>query len=288
MTTRVTRRQFLRWALSVGALGVCGGGGAYATQLEPYRLSIERVALRLARWPRELDGFTIAQLSDLHQSNFMSAERIRAVADAANQLQSDLIVLTGDYVYGLAERAAECARGLAGLRAPLGVFAILGNHDYWEDAAAVTRALRERDIHVLKNEAVPLARDGGRVWLAGLDDVWEHAHDIQQTLRIVPKDEATILLAHEPDFADEAARHPIDLQLSGHSHGGQVRLPGLGALLTPYLGRKYPMGLYRVGALTVYTNRGIGMIRPAIRFNCPPEVTLFTLRSSSSSSEFRV
>lgn len=127
---------------------------------------------------------------------------------------------------------------------------------------------------------MPVEEDGARLWIAGIDDVLTGAPDLHNALRQVPVGDVTILLAHEPDYADAASRFPVHLQLSGHSHGGQVRLPLLGAPILPSLARKYPAGLRQVGNLQLYTNRGIGVIDPPIRINCPPEITLLTLRSA--------
>jgi uncharacterized protein len=160
------------------------------------------------------------------------------------------------------------------------MLAILGNHDHWNNAAIVEGALQDRGIPVLRNRSVPLERGHHRIWIAGIDDALVEAADLDKALHNVPRSETTLLLAHEPDFADFAARFPVDLLLSGHSHGGQVRLPGIGALILPALARKYPIGLNRVGSLQVYTNRGLGVINPPVRFYCPPEVTFVTLFSS--------
>jgi predicted MPP superfamily phosphohydrolase len=131
---------------------------------------------------------------------------------------------------------------------------------------------------------VPLERGTHRLWLAGIDDVLRGRPDLGAAIGKIPANEATILLAHEPDFADEASLLPIDLQLSGHSHGGQIWIPGIGAPWLPPLSRKYPRGLYQIGKLTLYTNIGIGTIRAPIRINCPPEITLITLRVGRSQS----
>jgi len=144
----------------------------------------------------------------------------------------------------------------------------------------VHHALADRGITVLRNSSWVMERDGQRLWFAGIDDAFELKADMHATLARVPAGEATVLLAHEPDYADYAVRFPVDLQLSGHSHGGQVRLPGMGPLILPALARKYHTGLNRVGSLHVYTSRGIGVINPPVRFNCPPEVTLITLHSA--------
>ena len=248
--------------------------------IEPQWLWIERVTVPLARLPRELDGFTIAQLSDLHLGPYISDAEIRAAVAATNQLQPDAVVLTGDYITGESncrDHAADCARELSALRAPHGVYAALGNHDRcWSNLEYMPRALIAQSIPVLINDAVPIEPDGAS-WIAGVDDVTEYRADLNRALRLVPATEPTVLLAHEPDYADESKRYPIDLQLSGHSHGAGVSF--YGAPMLPYLGEKYPIGLVRAGAMWVYTNRGIGMVSPPVRFNCRPEITLLTLRS---------
>ena len=260
----------------------------YGFLLEPRRLTTERIEVRLARLPAQFDGFRIAQLSDIHFGPYMGSSFVREAVEEINQLQSDLIVLTGDFVshplgkrQGIegARHAIPCAEALRGLGAAYGRFAILGNHDHWNDAGIVRDALESAGFPVLLNQAVPLERDGARLWLVGLDDALERVADIESALQGVPATESSVLLVHEPDFADHAARFPVDLQLSGHSHGGQVRLPWVGAPVLPRLGEKYPMGLYRVRNLQLYTNRGLGVINPPVRWNCPPEITLITLRA---------
>ena len=179
-----------------------------------------------------MDGLTIAQMSDLHYDRHFSAGVIRRGVELIAELKPDLVALTGDFVTvpfhrkydrDAAVNATPCAELLAPLRAPLGVYAVLGNHDSHTDPGFVTGALTDHGIRVLQNEALPLERNNSRVWLAGVGDVLTGFAHLKDTLKSIPSSEATILLAHEPDFADEAARHPVDLQLSGHSHGGQVR-----------------------------------------------------------------
>ena len=282
----LNRRQFLRLSVGSTLAGVAalGGSAIDAAAVEPRSLTLERVQIQLTRLPRAFDGLRVVQLSDFHHSDYTGDAEIGAAVGLANALKPDLIVLTGDFVLaGHPEKhAGPCARLLSGLSAPLGVLAIMGNHDYWSGGDLIHTALRMYDIPLLLNESVPIEREGARIWLAGIEDVWLGQHDLARALHGVPNDELTILLAHEPDFADEASRYPIDLQLSGHSHGGQVRLPMLGPLVLPELGEKYPMGWYRIGNLQLYTTRGIGMVSPPLRMNCPPEVTEITLRSGKS------
>ena len=179
-----------------------------------------------------------------------------------------------------AQAIEPCVQWLTRLRAPSGILAVLGNHDLSTDPAHVAAVLQSSNIAVLTNRSIPLERDGKRLWLAGVDDILEGNPRLDLALNGIPSAEPVVLLAHEPDWADFVAAHPVDLQLSGHSHGGQIRLPLIGAPYLPQLGRKYPWGLRQLGSLALYTNSGIGTIRIAMRLNCPPEVTLITLRAA--------
>jgi len=279
----ISRRTFLRGTLGAGLLLAAASAGlaGYAYALEPDWLAVEKVAVQVADLPPALDGLKVAQLSDLHWGPYTGQKEIRAAVAQVNALSPDLIVLTGDYVLASADYAAPCARELAALRAPLGVFAIPGNHDYWTDIDVVLAQLRAAGLATLRNAAHLLQVGDTALWLAGVDDVWERHHDLDATLAAVPLDEPVLLLVHEPDLADQVARlpHRILLQLSGHSHGGQVNLPFLGPPILPWLGSIYPAGLQNVrdSTLQVYTNRGVGLIAPPVRFNCRPEVTFLTL-----------
>ena len=280
-----TRRQFLRWAAAAGTVAIAGD----AILLEPNRPRIVRQDFFLPRWPERLEGFTVALLSDFHYDPYFSVHPLHAAIAMVNGLRPDLIVLTGDFVsvplVGDEKKAAfaaePCARFLRQMTAPHGLWAVMGNHDDGTDSQHVTRALQAENIQVLANESEAIERDGARIWLAGVNDVLSKTADLSKTLRRVPAGEAVILLAHEPDFADEVSRFPVDLQLSGHSHGGQVRAPLLPPLYLPTLAKKYVWGKYQVGPLALYTNAGLGTVGVPMRLNCPPEITLLTLRPSA-------
>ena len=279
-----TRRQFLHRVTAAGALAIAGD----SLLLEPNRPRVVRRDFWFPRWPERMNGFTIALLSDFHYDPYFSTHPLHATVPLVNDLRPDLIVFTGDFVsVPLIEddekgalAAEPCARLLSQMKARHGMWAVLGNHDVYTDPEHVTRALDAEGIHTLANESVAIERDGARVWLAGVNDVLSRTADLSQTLHGVPEGEATVLLAHEPDFADVTTKYPVDLQLSGHSHGGQVRIPLLPPLYLPELAKKYISGTYRIGGLTVYTNAGIGTVGVPVRFNCPPEITLLTLRRS--------
>src|SRR5581483_2606055 len=262
--------------------------GIDSVLIEPNLPLLVRKEVALKRWPSRMDGFTIALLSDFHYDSVFSVHPIRKSVEIVKAVRPDLIALTGDFVTAPAlgdpaegAAAAEpCAELLGQMKAPYGLWAVLGNHDY-ADAPRVTGALMSKGIQILDNRAVPVEKEGGRFWLSGIDDALDGRPDLRSALSVIPSGEATVLLAHEPDYADHVAHYPIDLQLSGHSHGGQVRFPLMPPLFLPHLGKKYVLGLYRIGDLTLYTTAGIGTVRLPIRFDCPPEITLITLRQGS-------
>lgn len=263
--------------------------GVDSILLEPNRPIIVRQEIALRRWPEGMDGFTMAVLSDFHYDPYFSEHPLHAAIGMVNGLQPDLIALNGDFVsmrlLGGHEResaraAQPCAELLRQMHAPQGLWAVLGNHDCYTDADVVTDALQAQGIGVLANQSVPIETKAGRFWLGGVNDVLSGTADVEATLQRRAMGEPAVLLAHEPDFADFVSRYDVDLQLSGHSHGGQVRLPFVPPLYLPVLGRKYIAGLYRVGELTLYTNSGLGTVGVPVRWNCPPEITLLTVRKA--------
>jgi uncharacterized protein len=284
-----SRRKFLKAGAAVaagGALAVVGD----RTLIEANHPKVVSIEIPLSRLPRSWDGLRIAQLSDLHYDDYFSVVPIRRAVDLVNGLQPDLVVVTGDFVTSpfaehrsrqihAAKLIEPCAQLVAKMRAPLGIHACMGNHDVATDEAHIIAVLQSFGISVLRNRSVPLERDGERLWLSGLGDVLEGKYDLKLALKGIPKAEAVVLLVHEPDFAGYVK--DVDLQLSGHSHGGQIRFPLIGAPVLPVMGRAYPRGLRRIGPLTLYTNVGIGTIWVPMRLNCPPEVTLITLRAAA-------
>lgn len=283
-----TRRRFLAGTAAAGLAALAGD----SFLLEPNRPRIFRREFFLTRWPERLNGFTIALLSDFHYDPIFSCHPLHAAIPMVNGLRPDLILFAGDYVtvptfgnHAQAALAAEpCARLLSQMSAPLGLWAVLGNHDEGTDRKRVIAALQSQNIQVLANRSHPIERDGARFWVAGVNDVLSRSADLPKTLRGIPADEPVVLLAHEPDYADVVSKYPVDLQLSGHSHGGQIRLPFLPPLYLPLLAEKYYWGTYRIGPLTLYTNAGLGTIGVAMRLNCPPEITLLTIRPASAHS----
>jgi predicted MPP superfamily phosphohydrolase len=285
-----TRRAFLKGTLA--AASVAGlAGVAYSREIEPRELSIEQITIFVKRLPPALQGFRIGLLSDLHYGAYVESV-LQSAVQAANQAKPDLMLLGGDFVTWhhdnighLSADAHAGARAFSNLQAPCGVIAILGNHDYSPHPEVVSGALKENGILLLRNQAKAVEKDGARIWVGGIDDALEGRPDLDATFAGIPQTETRILLAHEPDFANEVdAAYRVDLQLSGHSHGGQVRIPLIGPPVLPPLAERYPMGHYRLGEMQIYTTRGLGMIGPMVRFDCPPELTLLTLQAAPAGS----
>lgn len=280
----INRRKFIKGVTAAAVAAIATD----SILIEPNRPRLIRKEIALSRWPSRLDGFTIALLSDFHYDPYFSAHPIRAGVEIVNRLRPDLIALAGDFVsvpwFGnrakYVGRAEPCAQLLAQLRAHHGVWSVMGNHDAFSDPDRITNTLKAVGIRTLSNQAVPIEKDGVRFWLGGVDDVLGGDPDLPGTLGAVPSGEAVVLMAHEPDYADYVAEYPVDLQLSGHTHGGQVRIPLMRPLYLPPLAKKYVWGLFKIRELTLYTSAGIGTVDLPVRWNCPPEVTLITLKKS--------
>ncbi|MGK7910049.1 MAG: metallophosphoesterase [Synechococcus sp.] len=278
------RYRAVRRAIVMG-VGVLLAVATYAIALEPNWLDIRTLDLALPHLESEFQGYRIVQISDIHLADGgldgMSVKRLHRFVTAVNRLSPDLIAITGDFfTVTPSPYADELAGELGRLQARDRVVAVLGNHDHWIDPQNVRDALSAAGVLELSNEVYTLDRYGQQLTIAGVDDVWQQAADLQHVLTLLPATGANILLAHEPDFADVSAQtNRFDLQLSGHSHGGQIRVPFIPPLKLPYLAVKYPQGLYRVGDMLEYTNVGIGTIGLPARLFCRPEVTVFTLKT---------
>ena len=287
----LTRRDFLKLmgvaALHMFLLGV--GSVGYGFLMEPNLFIVETVRLQLPRLSRKFSGLRLAQISDIHMGGWMNLERLQHVADLVIAEKPDLLLITGDFVIGhnavdiSDQMIRDLIAGLSRLTAAIPTFAVLGNHDYWTDVETVRHVLSTSGVIELTNSVFTIQRENDSLYLCGVDDVWEGDVRMHEVIDQLHGDDAAILLAHEPDFADtSAATGRFDLQVSGHTHGGQVVFPWIGPPILPHLGRKYPSGLYKVGDMLQYTNRGVGMARLAVRVNCPPEITVFVLESMDS------
>ncbi|WP_310499558.1 metallophosphoesterase [Paenibacillus qinlingensis] len=242
---------------------------------------MERISLSFPTLPEAFKGLRVVQFSDLHFGFHMDIKQLTKVAQTIQAEKPDIVCFTGDLVdYEIGGQDQEIRDVLRTITATYGCYAVLGNHDYYGDVEEVADVLEEGGFHCLRNKGVRLQRSNQSIWIAGVEDMWEGVPNLKTALQSAKKEEWVLLLSHAPDYADVAASEAVHLQLSGHSHGGQVRLPIIGPLASVPFGVKYPSGLYQVGthkSLTLYTNRGIGVSVQPIRFMCRPEITVLTL-----------
>lgn len=259
--------------------GLVAALSIYVCAIEPNWYDIHSVRLELPRLASEFDGYRIVQLSDIHADRWMTQKRLTRIVDRVNQQHPDLVALTGDFVTRSPEKFASILSAFKSLQPKDQTVAVLGNHDVVTNPEPIQQALELSGVKVLVNQSITLQRQTGQLHIAGVGDVWFKFAHLDPILTELPNGGAAILLAHEPDFADiSAATGRFDLQLSGHSHGGQVHIPFIKRLV-PHLANKYPAGQYQVGSMIQYTNRGVGMAPLHLRFNCRPEITVFTLKS---------
>lgn len=281
-TAKMSRRTFLKKLARTGLAAALATTAAYsyARWIEPACVSVTRHTLSHPLIPKSFAGTTMLQFSDLHLGHYYGLKRFDQVIDQINKLEPDLIVFTGDLLheanrYPHTEAVAEA---LARLRAPLGKFSVYGNHDHGGYGTDIYRRLMERaGFRVLVNEHALIRRGQHAIAIAGSDDMMLGRPDWSKMTNGIPPATYTIALVHEPDGALETSRLPIHVQLSGHSHGGQIQLPFIGPLITPPLSERYYEGFYHVGGLLLYVNRGLGTTRVPLRFFAPPELTVFSL-----------
>lgn len=287
MPKKLKRRTFLKRTFGsiLTILGLSSGGYFYANRIEPSLLDIQELEIKHPSIPKSFDGIKIVQFSDTHLGFQYTLHQFEKLVDKINALKPDIILFTGDLMdepnkYSEINKLIPI---LETLRPPLGKFCIFGNHDHGGYGSDIYRNIMETtNFTVLLNDSTAIRlTDGSRIFLLGIDDAMLGRPDLPLALKKVPENHFKILLSHAPDLAEEAARYPIEWQISGHSHGGQVKLPFVGALVIPPFAKIYSEGLYTIGEknpLTLYVNRGIGTTRLPFRFMAKPELTVYTLR----------
>jgi uncharacterized protein len=277
---RAIIRNVLRAAVPLGAFYL------YASRIEPRWLDTQFVEIVLPRLDPAFDGYRMVQFSDIHMDSHMTSDRLRSIVEQVNAQQPDLTVITGDFITRRMHYVPdEMIDVLRQLRAADGVLAVPGNHDYYNyQINNVRRIMQGSGITDLSNRVHSLKRGEAQLHIAGVDDVVYRKARLDLVLDELPDDGAAVLLAHEPDFADiSAPTGRFDLQLSGHTHGGQIRLPVVGAVISPTHGTRYSRGLLDIDGMWLYTNVGVGTVSFNLRFNCRPEITVFTLRAPVTS-----
>jgi len=255
----------------------------WATLIEPNRLIVRHVSIRIADWPSDLRGLRIAVIGDIHAgSPFIDEKKLRRIVDLTNQENPDIVVLLGDYMspdsWHSHRIEPELIAGiLKDLRAPLGVYSVLGNHDWWQGGEQVRRALEANGIHVLEEETAEVHFNNSSFWLLGFADLWTRDQHIQETIRKTPDPARTIALSHNPDMFIHTQRH-MPLMLAAHTHGGQVKLPLFGAPVVPsYFGPRYTAGDVVEQGHHLFITTGIGTSLLPVRFRVPPEIVMLTI-----------
>lgn len=267
------RRRFLATAAGLAA---AAAGASWAAAIEPWNIEVTRTTVRIRNLPEPFDGFRLALLADIHHGRSVGAGYISRAVSGVNALGPDAVVLAGDYVLGDDRFFEPCMAILSRLRCP--VYSVLGNHDHWEGAGIAAGLLAGMVGAVdLRNRHETLSRGGATLRMAGVGDLWEDSQDLDACLDGL-RGEPVILACHNPDYAEQIPEGAVDLVLSGHTHGGQIVIPGLGAPVLPSgFGQKYRAGLVQ-GPVQVYVTRGVGVGNPPVRFNCRPEIAIVTLR----------
>ncbi len=278
----IGRRKLLLTAGGVLTAGI--SAAAYGRWIEPERVGLTRRRIALTGLPDGWRPLKVGLLSDLHCDGQRALDRARRAVELLMSARPDVVFLTGDYVTSHGEQwAPKCADVLAPVRSsPLGAFAVRGNHDWWTGSEEIIeREMRRIGVPILSNSAARL-RHPGNVWAVGVESLATGTENISKAVAGLPSNGVRFLLVHEPDYADRVTER-VSLQLSGHSHGGQIRVPGLPAY-TPYAARKYVMGFYEgnAGRHPIFVTRGVGMIGIPLRIGCPPEAALLTVVASDA------
>ena len=261
------------------SLKLTSSRSAPARHRKARHIQVSEFRVPVAGLGRELDGLRIVHLTDIHHGLYFSAEALLAAVELANSLEPDIVALTGDYVTYSRNFVHSAADLLGGLRARRGVFAVLGNHDFRVGADLITRALRRNGIAVLRNRHTVIRAGGAQLHVAGVDDLW-YKPNLPRALQHIPRGRPVILLSHNPRIVPAAAHFSVDLVLSGHTHGGQVRLPFLERMRDANQApRRFHTGWDSWGRTRIYISRGLGTIVVPLRLACPPEMPVFTLDS---------
>ncbi|RCW71841.1 metallophosphoesterase [Saliterribacillus persicus] len=283
----MNRRTFLKkLSLSIiGLFGLSGGTYYYAREIEPSMLAIKETNIHSNKIPNSFDAFKLLQFTDTHLGFHYSLDNLQELVNKIIDIEPDCIVFTGDLVDdpALYNWSDELVALLSQIEAPKGKYWIYGNHDHGGYGTDIVKETFEQaNFTLLKNEEILLENDQDSIRLVGIDDALLGSPSLENALSDQNADLFTILLAHEPDFADEAKHFPIDVQLSGHSHGGQIQVPFFGHIYTPVMAQKYVEGHYQIGEhpLSVYVSRGLGTTRLPYRFLCQPEINVYNLRRS--------
>lgn len=280
-----SRRRWLKRAIGVGVTGTLLSG-AWAHWIEPFQLVMNKRDIFIPNLPAGLEGMRLAHFSDLHAGKVVPTEYLMGAMDRVNELEPDVVMVSGDLVNDEQAGIEPAMKVLARSTAP--VYASLGNHDYIAGrgggiglhtplANELTTALSFTDVKLLRNARTTIEHNGAKLNIVGLEDYWTQMYSPNLIFREIDKNETTIALSHNPDTVHHLIPHEVDLVLSGHTHGGQVRIPFFGAPILPVRDKRHIEGLYAYKKTQLHVSRGVGFSHQ-IRFNCRPEIVMLTLK----------
>jgi len=287
----ISRRKFLYAGIAtVSAAAITGCVSGIVTRKN---VQITYRTIELPNLPPAFKGLKITLASDIHSSPYMTLEDMQEIASLINKLKSDVILLPGDFVTTHKNELAPAVEALSVLHAPMGIYATTGNHEFYVDADLVSEGIESIGIRMMRNENFALEKDGQKLYLLGIDDIFDNdviaytegkpAEHVEALFKGVPDNAATILMCHKPYRFDEFAKTNTGLMLSGHTHGGQIVFGRFGesVLCLSSMASKYVEGHFEINAGTkrtqMYVSRGLGTVALPMRFNCPPEITQITL-----------
>lgn len=272
---KITRRQFLKQMSIYGGIGLCA---SYPVFIESHLLQINYYNVPVNNLPHSFHGFKIVHITDVHYGPLVRLNFVKEVINKANGIRGDIIVCTGDYVHerNSTKQIDTVWPVLSQLKATHGVYSVLGNHDHWADFNKSKYWLSKSGQN-LRHKSIPISKNGEEIWLGGAGDYFEDSIGIDTAFQNVPKEKCKIVLAHNPDTADQNYVTRVDLFISGHTHGGQVNIPFIGTPILPVKNKKYSSGYIQNSKNGVFISRGIGWAIIPVRFNCSPEIAVLNL-----------
>ena len=276
---KISRRKFFKYSALAG-VGLATFAGVDAFCIEPHWFKVTEHTVCIPKLPSAWDGVRIAHITDIHLGQYTSYDQIRDIVDISNAQNPDIVVLTGDYITKSKTPLGPLVEAFRSLQAKLGKFAVLGNHDYNNSTQAIINHAKSAGIEMMRNEHRFITKQGSPICIAGVEDLWTKRIDASKSLKGVRKNIPTILLCHNPDYAEMLPDDVnIDLMICGHTHGGQVKIPFCDAPVLPIRHKKYAEGLVKGPRCPVFISRGLGMVGIKVRFNCRPELPIITLKS---------
>lgn len=280
---RIFGRKFNRSSIVYKSIKTIARCGPYiAPIIEPKKIDITKIDIPIINLPTDLENKKIVHISDIHAGPYIRQKYLERVVNTINTLIPDITVITGDFSESDQSDILWCSKVLSQIKSQLGIYAVLGNHDFWNGDKYITETLMNSGINILRNEHKNIKINKNQLYISGIDDCNCGNYDLNKAMSDIPENSIVILLSHRPDIIESINKYKIDLLLCGHTHGGQWQLPFIGPIyLSSKVGKKHGLGYSRYKNTIIYTNRGIGSTFIPVRICCKPEITLLTLKKAT-------